>query len=326
MPSSDRPPPARPPAGQRVEVLRRMWLIRHFEEAAIRLYGEGRYRGSTHPYIAQEATALAVCAALRPTDTVLATYRGHGAAIAAGCDVTAMMAELLGKESGLCKGKGGSMHFSHAGDRLFGCNAIVSGQIPMAGGMALATRIDGGDAVTVVFFGDGASCEGVFYETLNMAALWKLPLVLVCENNEYAISTHYTQAVSVPRISDRAQGFGLPGVHVDGCDYDAVHDAAAAAVERARAGGGPTLIEAKTVRWTRHSAVAAGGSSEGAEQWRETDPIPRFTDLAIAEGALDAAAADRIRGQAQAEVERAVEAALAAPYPPLAALTADVFA
>ena len=324
MPWVEQPSVEQPVAEQRVEVLRRMWLIRHFEEAAIRLYGEGRYRGSTHPYIAQEATALAVCAALRPTDTVLATYRGHGAAIAAGCDVNAMMAELLGKESGLCKGKGGSMHFSHVGDRLFGCNAIVSGQIPMAGGIALATRIDGGDAVTVAFFGDGASCEGVFYETLNMAALWKLPLVLVCENNEYAISTHYTQAVSVARISDRAKGFGLPGVHVDGCDYDAVHQAAAEAVERARAGDGPTLIEAKTVRWTRHSAVAAGG--EGAEKWRETDPIPRFTELAIAEGALDAAAAERIRDEARVEVERAAEAAIAAPYPPPSALTTDVFA
>lgn len=315
-----------PSAEQRAEVLRRMWLIRHFEEAAVRLYGESRYRGSTHPYIAQEATALAVCAALRSTDTVLATYRGHGAAIAAGCDVTAMMGELLGKENGLCKGKGGSMHFSHVGDRLFGCNAIVSGQIPMAGGIALATRIDNHDAVTVAFFGDGASCEGVFYETLNMATLWKLPLVLVCENNEFAISTHYTQSVSVPRISDRAKGFGLPGVHVDGCDYDAVHKATAEAVSRARSGEGPTLIEAKTVRWTRHSAVAAGGSSEGGEKWKETDPIPRFTQQAIAEGFLDAAAAERICEEARAEVERAAEAAIAAAYPSPEALTADVFA
>ena len=207
---------------QRIEAFRKMWLIRHFEEAAIRLYGEGRYRGSTHPYIAQEATAVAACAALSGEDQVLATYRGHGAAIARGCDPHGLMAELLGKATGVCKGKGGSMHMSQRSAGFLGCNAIVSGHIPIAGGIALAAQLDATSAVTAVFFGDGASCEGPFYETLNMATLWKLPLVLICENNEFAISTHISDSISVPRISDRAAGFGLPGVTVDGCDLDGV--------------------------------------------------------------------------------------------------------
>src|SRR4029450_13032467 len=165
-------------AEQQIEAFRRMWLIRNFEEAAIRLYGEGRYRGSTHPYIAQEATALGVCAALEPKDLVLATYRGHGAAIAKGADPEAMMAELLGKATGMCKGKGGSMHMSQTDIGFLGCNAIVAGHIAIAGGVALAQQLDGTQAVTACFFGDGASCEGVFYETVNMATLWKLPLLL----------------------------------------------------------------------------------------------------------------------------------------------------
>src|SRR5712692_1476823 len=223
-------------AQQQIEVMRRMWLIRFFEEAAIRLYGEGRYRGSTHPYIAQEATALGVSAALEPADLVLATYRGHGAAIAKGADPREMMAELLGKAAGLCGGKGGSMHFSDVGVGFLGSNAIVAGHIAIAGGVSLAQQLDQSRRVTVCFFGDGASCQGVFYETLNMAALWKLPLVLVCENNEYAISTYFGDSISVPNISMRAQGFGLPGVTVDGRDFFAMQQAAHEAVARARAG------------------------------------------------------------------------------------------
>ena len=311
---------------QRVAALRTMWLIRHFEEAAIRLYGEGRFRGSTHPYISQEATAVGACLALGTADQVLATYRGHGAAIARGCDVNGLMAELLGKATGVCKGKGGSMHMSQPGAGFLGCNAIVSAQIPIAGGVALAAQLDGTDTVTVVFFGDGASCEGPFYETLNMATLWKLPLVLVCENNEYAISTHVSESVSVPRIADRAAGFGLPGETVDGCDVDAVHETVAEAVARARGGAGPTLIEAKTVRWTRHSAVAAGGAGKHAERWKETDPIPRFQKLLVTEGLLTDTAAAGVGDEAKAAIDGAVAFALESPYPELSQLTEDVFA
>ncbi|MCC7361672.1 MAG: thiamine pyrophosphate-dependent dehydrogenase E1 component subunit alpha [Anaerolineales bacterium] len=314
-------------ADKKIDALRRMWLIRFFEEAAIRLYGERHYRGSTHPYIAQEATALGVCAVLQPKDLVLATYRGHGAAIAKGVDPRRMMAELLGKATGLCGGKGGSMHMSQVDLGFVGSNAIVSGHIGIAGGMALAHQLDNDGVVTVCFFGDGASCEGVFYETLNMAQLWKLPLVLVVENNEYAISTHYTQSISVPFISQRAQGFGLPGVTIDGRNFDAVAQTASEAVERARRGDGPTLIEAKTVRWSRHSAVAAGGAgSAAADRWKETDPIPRFRAELISAGVLDEAEAVELEQAARVEIEGAVEFALASPYPELSALTEDIYA
>jgi pyruvate dehydrogenase E1 component alpha subunit len=310
-----------------IDALRRMWLIRFFEEAAIRLYGEGRYRGSTHPYIAQEATALGVCAALEPDDLVMATYRGHGAAIAKGADPKGMMAELLGKATGMCKGKGGSMHMSQADVGFLGSNAIVAGHIAIAGGVALAQQLDGSAAVTACFFGDGASCEGVFYETLNMATLWKLPLLLVVENNEYAISTHVSDAISVPDISTRAQGFGLPGVTVDGCDFFAVYAAAGEAAARARAGAGPTLIEAKTVRWSRHSAVAAGGAGgERADRWKLTDPIPRFRQELIQRGVVTDARASEIEQEARAAIDAAVAFAIDSPYPALEELHTDIFA
>jgi len=268
-----------------------------------------------------------VCAALNVTDQVLATYRGHGAAIAKGANVNAMMAEQLGKATGLCKGKGGSMHMSQHDVGFMGSNAIVSGHIPIAGGIALAQQLDGSDAVTVAFFGDGASCEGVFYETMNMATLWKLPLILVVENNEYAISTHVSESISVPDIATRALGFGLPGVIVDGRDFYAVYDTASEAVARARRGDGPTLIEAKTVRWSRHSAVAAGGAGgEKADRWKLTDPLPRLKQELIQRGILTEAQAVEIQAAAQQEIDDAATFAIDSPYPELKELHTDIFA
>jgi len=312
---------------QQIEVYRRMWLIRFFEEQAIRLYGEGYFRGSTHPYIAQEATALGVCAALEPGDKVLATYRGHGAAIAKGADPGRMMAELLGKATGLCKGKGGSMHMSDADLGFLGCNAIVAGHIAIAGGVALARQLEGSPGVTVCFFGDGASCEGVFYETCNMAALWKLPLILVVENNEFAISTHVSDSISVPEISLRAKGFGFPGVTVDGRDFYAVYEAAHEAAARARRGDGPTLLEARTVRWSRHSAVAAGGYGSGAEadRWKKTDPIPRFRQELVSRGILTEEQATEIEQDAGREIDVAVQFAINSPFPDMGEMHADIF-
>ena len=311
---------------QQIEAYRRMWLIRLYEETAIKLYGEGRYRGSTHPYIAQEATALGVCAALQQTDLVLATYRGHGAAIAKGVDPKAMMAEQLGKATGVCKGKGGSMHMSQFDVGFIGSNAIVSGHIPIAGGIALAQKLDNTGVVTVCFFGDGASCEGVFYETMNMASLWKLPLILVVENNELAISTHVSESISVPDIAMRAQGFNLLGVIVDGRDFYAVYDTATAAVERARRGDGPTLIEAKTVRWSRHSAVAAGSGGEKADRWKLTDPLPRLKQELIQRGILSEVQTAEIEQQARQTIDEAATYAINSPYPELSELHTDIFA
>src|SRR5581483_9246485 len=307
-----------------IEILRRMLLIRYFEEAAIRLYGEGHYRGSTHPYIAQEATALGVCAALDPNDLILATYRGHGAAIAKGSDPKALMAELLGKATGVAKGKGGSMHFAQKDVGFVGSNAIVAGKIAIAGGIALAQKLDETGRVVAVFFGDGASCEGVFYETLNMAVLWTLPLLFICENNEYAISTHYIESISVPFIAQRAQGFGLPGVTVDGRDFYATYETTRRAAERARRGEGPTLIEAKTVRWVRHSAVAAGAEKD--ERWKETDPLPRLKQELIQRGILTEAEIEELDQAAQREIQDAAEFAIASPYPTEQDLYTDIYA
>ena len=315
-------------SAKQIDLLRQMWLIRAFEEQAIRLYGEGCYRGSTHPYIGQEATAVGACAALRASDPVLATYRGHGVAIAKGSDPARMMAEILGKETGLCHGKGGSMHLADASVGFIGSNAVVSAHIPMAGGVALAQQLEQTHAVVACFFGDGASCEGIFYETCNMAALWKLPLIFIVENNEFAISTHVSESISVPHIAQRAQAFGFPGVTIDGRDVNAVYQTTLEAAERARRGAGPTLIEAQSIRWTRHSAVSAGGYGAGkdAERWRATDPIPRYTQWLLDHELIGPDEPARIEQAARAEIARAVEFAIASPLPTVEQLHEDIFA
>jgi pyruvate dehydrogenase E1 component alpha subunit len=218
------------------------------------------------------------------------------------------------------------MHMSQPDLGFLGSNAIVGGHLAIAGGVALAHQMDNTGVVTVVFFGDGASCEGVFYETLNMAALWKLPIVFVVENNEFAISTHYTDSISVPDISMRAQGFGLPGVTINGRDFDAVYATSLEAVARARRGDGPTLIEAKTVRWSRHSAVAAGGAGSGADRWKETDPIPRYRAKLLERGVIDEPAVLALEQSARQEIDAAVQFALDSPYPEPDALFSDVYA
>ncbi len=315
-------------AERQIDLLRQMWLIRFFEEQAMRLYGEGYFRGSTHPYIAQEATAVGVCAALDPGDRVLATYRGHGVCLAQGADPGRTMAELLGRQTGLCKGKGGSMHLADASHGFIGSNGIVAGHIPIAGGVALAQQLEQTGAVVACFFGDGASCEGIFYETCNMAALWKLPLILIVENNGFAISTSVSDSISVPDIATRAQAFGFPGITVDGTDLLAVYRTAAEAIDRARRGDGPTLVEAKTIRWTRHSAISAGGSgaAKESEQWRAGDPIPRFRQTLLQRDILSESDALRLEQEARREIEVAVAFAVESPMPSPESLSEDVFA
>lgn len=295
---------------------RQMLVIRKFEESAVELFSKGFITGSTHPCIGQEAIAVGACSALRKDDLVLATYRGHGEALAKGADPNTLMAELLTRETGCCKGRGGSMHVCDVSSGLMGTNAIVAGHIPIAGGVALACKLRNTGQVTACFFGDGAACEGEFFETMNMAALWKLPLLLVCENNGWAISVPVSLSQSTPDIADRARGFGMASTSVDGNDVWAVREAVQKAAEDVRSGRGPVLIECKTVRWERHSAFSSGkyANPEEAQRWRKVDPIPRFaarlTDSGLGAGALDqeAAAAARI-------VEEAVEFALQSPFP-----------
>lgn len=255
-----------------------MWTIRYFEENAVASFRQGLFGGSTHPCICQEAICVGANTALEPTDQIFATYRGHGHAIARGLDLGALMAELLCKETGCCGGRGGSMHLCDVSKEYWGNNAIVAAHIPIAAGFALSNKLRNNGRVVVAFFGDGATCEGAFFETLNMATLWKVPLVMVCENNGFAISVPTKAAHSVDDISQRAHGFGLPGVSVDGNDPRLVYHAMKEAVDRARGGDGPSFIEFKTVRWERHSAISAGKyeNEDAMLAWKRADPIPRL--------------------------------------------------
>lgn len=304
-----------------------MWTIRFFEEHVVDSFRKGLFTGSTHPSIAQEATAVGAGAAMEPTDPIFATYRGHGHAIARGLDLNALMAEILCKETGCCRGRGGSMHLCDVSKEFWGSNAIVAANIPIAGGMALSNKLKNNDRVVVTFFGDGGSCEGVFYETLNMAVLWELPMVFVCENNGFAISVPIEKAIPVENISQRADGFGLPGVTVDGNDPMAVYGAMQTAVERARRGEGPTLVECKTIRWERHSAISGGKyeDEDQAKKWTKVDPIPRFEKVLEKEG-ISREKLDCLREEARVAANAALKFAMASPVPKADELADFVYA
>lgn len=303
-----------------------MQAIRFFEEQVIEFFAKGLISGSTHPCIGQEGIAVGACGALEPNDLILATYRGHGECLAKGADPKKLMAEVLSRATGCCKGKGGSMHLCDVSHGVLGTNAVVAAHIPIAGGVALACQARKTGQVTACFFGDGASCEGEFFETLNMAALWKLPLILVCENNEYAISVHISKSQSTPNIADRAQGVGMRNEVVDGNDVTAVYAAVGAAAEFAREGKGPTFIECKTVRWERHSAFSAGRyeNPEAAQKWRKVDPIPRFKTYLLATGVTERGIEESCE-RARATVAAAAEYALASPPVSPEAILEDVY-
>lgn len=304
-----------------------MVKIRAFEESSIDLFAKGLITGSTHPSIGQEAIAVGACSALQPTDQILATYRGHGEAIAKGSDPKILMAELLTRTTGCCKGRGGSMHLCDVSNGVLGTNAIVAAHIPIAGGVALANKLRGSGRITLCFFGDGASCEGEFFESLNMSALWKLPIGFICENNGYAISVPTKLSQCTPDIADRAKGFGIPVQIVDGNDLHAVRAAVTEAASNTRKGGGPFLIECKTVRWERHSAFSSGKyeNPEEAQRWKVVDPIPRFAGHLLELGVTmeelkvqETAAREAILG--------AVEYAIASPLPSPESVHEGIFA
>ena len=260
------------------------------------------------------AAAVGVATALRRDDYILSTHRGHGHLVAKGGSLRGLMAELYGKQTGCSRGKGGSMHLYDADRRFFGGTGIVGAGIPLGLGLGFGCRYQGGDQVCLCAFGDGAVNTGAFHESLNMAALWRVPLVMICENNGFAISVSVEKSVSVPDIAARSQAFGFPGVVVDGNDLVAVYQATLEAVERARRGEGPTLLECKTVRWERHSAISAGryASREDMKRWQKTDPIPRVRTYLIERLGVPAAEIDTLEQQARQVVEQAVEFALAA--------------
>jgi len=309
------------------ELLRQMYTIRAFEEKAEQLYTLGKIHGTMHLSIGMEASAVGSIAALRPDDLILSTHRGHGHCIAKGADLKLMMAEFMGKETGYCRGRGGSMHIADVEGGNLGANGVVGGGIPIAVGVGLSLKMQKRDQIILCFFGDGAANLGPFHEALNMAAIWKLPVVYVCENNQYAMSFSVKKAVAIERISDRAAAYGMPGVTVDGNDLMAVYQAVSQAVKRARAGEGPTLIENVTYRWRGHSKSDANRyrTREEIEAWKQKCPIKRFRARLIEEGILTEEEADRIAQEAYAAVDAAVAFAEASPEPTLETIEEGVY-
>jgi len=310
------------------EMLRKMYRIRLFEGKVIDLFQEGKIRGSTHTYIGMEACAVGVCSALRADDYITSTHRGHGHCIAKGGRLDLMMAELLGKATGYCKGKGGSMHIADVEAGILGANGIVGGGIGIATGAALSSKLRGVGQVCVCFFGDGGFNQGVLYECANMAAIWKLPVIFLCENNKYAMSTPVHAATAVADLSARAAAFGMPGVNVDGMDALAVREAAFHAAERGRRGEGPTLVVADTYRYEGHN-VGDGQryrSRDEVEQWRRSDPIERFRDALARQGVLRHEDAAAIEQEVAAELAAAIEFAEQSPDPSPETLEDNVYA
>ncbi|MDE3113539.1 MAG: thiamine pyrophosphate-dependent dehydrogenase E1 component subunit alpha [Chloroflexota bacterium] len=303
-----------------------MWLIRAFEESVSELVGTGEVVGLVHVSIGQEASAVGVCDVLEARDRVYSGHRAHGHVLARGADPTAVMAELMGKATGLCGGKGGSMHLVDVTHGVLGATGVVGGTIPLALGTALALRETAPGAVAVVFFGDGAVQTGYFHECLNMAALWKAPVLLVCENNGYAEFTPRSAHTPVERVTRHAETYGIDARTVDGNDVVAVREAAAALVAPLRGGGGPALLECLTYRMRGHYEGDPARYREASElaEWKAKDPVRRCASAAVERGELSADDAAACEAAARRAVAAAVAAARSAPFPPPSALTEDV--
>jgi TPP-dependent pyruvate/acetoin dehydrogenase alpha subunit len=317
------------PPEKQLEMLRSMLTIRRFEERASADYSAGKIFGVVHCYIGEEAVAVGVCAALAPSDRIISTHRGHGHCIAKGADLNRMMAELYGRATGYCKGKGGSMHIADFGIGMLGANGIVAGGISIITGAGLAAQMEGKGGVAVSFFGDGASNAGPFHECLNIAAAWKLPVVYVCENNQWAAQTPAAATHALPDVAARAAGYGIPGTVVDGNDIFAVYQAANRAVERARSGGGPSLIECKTYRQRAHTERRGQPDPRDPveiEAWKAKDPIALLARRLEAQGGLGAAGFEALDREIMGAIEAAVAFAEASPFPRPDQATEDMFA
>lgn len=300
--------------------------IRKFEEKAVELFAAGKLPGFVHLYIGEEAVATGVCASLDVKDFITSTHRGHGHLIAKGGNVNLMMAELFGKSTGYCKGKGGSMHIADVELGILGANGIVGAGQPIAAGAAFACKYKKSGAVTVCFFGDGASNRGTFHESLNMASIFKLPVVYVCENNMFGISNYQKDHMAISDISDRAAAYGIPGVTVDGNDVVAVYEAASQAIERARRGDGPSLVECKTWRHRGHFEGDPGAYKNPDEQqeWIDKDPIPRLEQLLVEHKYADKGEIEKIKEDVAGIIESAIKFAESSPDPAPEDLLTDV--
>lgn len=300
-----------------VEILYKLYASRLFEERVNEMFMKGMIHGTTHLSVGQEGVAVGAMLGIRKDDLIMSCHRGHSHCIAKDADIKRMMCELLGREPGFCKGLGGSMHIVDMASNNFGANGIIGPAIAIATGIALALKKDNKGKVIVDFFGDGASNTGSFHESLNIAALWKLPIVYICENNLYGMSTSVLKTVSVPNIADRAAAYGIPGVIADGNDVFEMMEAVGKAAERARGGEGPTLIEAKTYRWLGHSKSdkRAYRTREEEAEWKAKCPIARFESYMRSRGFTEDEI-KAIRKKAEDAVDEAVEYALAAPVLP----------
>lgn len=301
--------------------------IRCFELKALHLFETNKLRGSVHLYVGEEAVAATVCSRLSDQDYIASTHRGHGHCIAKGAQLDRAMAELMGKATGYCKGRSGSMHIADFTKGNLGANAIVGGGIPIAVGAALAAKMQNNGRVSVSFFGDGASNEGTFHEALNLASVWKLPVIFVCENNLYGISVPSWQSTSVKDISVRGTAYNMPGITVDGNDVEAIDEAFKAAYDRAVSGEGPTLIECKTYRWLGHwtGDPQPYRTREEVEEWKRKDPIKRYREKLLAQNLFTAEELDAMEQAARQEAEDAAAFALNSPDPDPATLLEDVF-
>lgn len=314
-----------------LEMYKKMLEIRHFEEATIELYKEGAMPGLAHPYIGEEAIAVGVCHNLKKDDYIVSTHRGHGHLIAKGGDLKLMMAEILGKRTGYCKGKGGSMHIADFSLGILGANGIVGGGFPIAVGAALSAKKRNSKQISVCFFGDAASNQGTFHEAINMASVWKLPVVFVCENNGYGISVSQAKHQNIKNIADRAAGYGIEGIVVDGNDIEAVTETFAIAAKRARAGGGPTLLEYKTYRWTgHHVGDPANGLTyrrkEEMDEWKKKCPVDRVEKKLIAEKFVTKEELEKIKLEIEKQIEAAVIFAKESPLPDASEIYENIFA
>ena len=310
-----------------LKIYKTMNDIRRFELKAYSLFEENKLRGSVHLYVGEEAIAATVCSLLRDTDYITSTHRGHGHCIAKGAELDKSMAELMGKATGYCRGRSGSMHIADLSKGNLGANAIVGGGIPIAVGAALTAHMKKTDQVAVTFYGDGASNEGSCHEAMNLAAVWKLPVIFICENNGFGISVPLKESTSVEDISKRAVGYGIPGYTVDGNDVFAIDEAMQKAIKRAKAGEGPTLIECKTYRWLGHwtGDPQVYRTREEIDKWKKKCPIKKLRGYLIKNKISSESELDEIEQKSQEEVEYAAKFALESPEPDPASVMDDVF-
>ena len=310
-----------------LRLYQQMVVIRHLEEKCAELYQQGKIGGFLHLYIGQEATGVGAISARRPTDNVITAYRDHGIAVACGMEPKVALAEMLGKVTGCCKGKGGSMHLADKRLNFWGGHAIVGAHIPLATGIALANKYRHEDAVTLCFFGDGASNIGYFHEGVNLAAVWDLPIVFICENNQYGMGTSIDRASAVSEMRQKAEGYGIPNARVDGMELLAVREATAQAIEHARSGKGPFFLESLTYRYRGHSMgdPERYRKQDEVRKWQADDPIGKFEKVLLENG-VSQAAIEQSETEAEAIIADAVRYAEESPFPPPEELWTDIYA